>query len=161
MSDQPPGVDRDFILQFPVRDRGPAAEAFHRAVRAGASTSTEVVAAVRRQALDDLPPSSYPDPVKSDRARALLRGLEDDPAGARELAQHAIAWNALPLEERNRLKADRRAEHARAHLAQYPPTEKQLDYLRALGCDETPANRLVASLKIDELRDQQRREVKR
>lgn len=151
---------REHLYRYPVNERGAVGGYFHAAVRAGASTPSEVVAAVQRAVLEVIcnPPDLGP---RYDRALMIHMELEDDPAGARAFAQECIEWNQMPKEERDRLKAERAVEHAKAHMAQLPVTEKQVSYLQALGyTGPAPGNRLQASELIDALRGK-RQEVRR
>lgn len=80
--------------------------------------------------------------------RKLLSALETE--AARAYAQEVLAREALPPEEKQRLKAERQEHFRRDYLRAQTPTEKQLSYLKSLGCKTVvPANRFEASELIE------------
>jgi uncharacterized protein (DUF2336 family) len=70
---------------------------------------------------------------------------------AEHFAQFIIRREQLPADVRSRLKAKQAAQFREEYMAKQPPTEKQLAYLRRLGCSRAPADRLEAAQLIDEL----------
>ena len=63
-----------------------------------------------------------------------------------------IVWReSLSPEERARLRERGYEFYRRRFLAELPVSDAQLRYLRKLGCDQVPANRLEASDLINEL----------
>lgn len=70
---------------------------------------------------------------------------------AQAFAEHIIWRESLPDDERRRLKQEAKAEGAKVWMREQPPTEKQLSYLKSLGCEKTPESKLEASELISEL----------
>jgi hypothetical protein len=71
-------------------------------------------------------------------------------------AAHVAALEALPADERALAAAARAAEWARAggarKMSEAPASDKQLAYLRSLGCPTRPATKLEASALIEKYR---------
>lgn len=81
----------------------------------------------------------------------MFRALGDDPEGADRYAAGVIRRSRLPAAERRRLKEERVQEYRGHYRIELPPTEKQLAFLRRLGCSGQPSCRSEASTWIDAL----------
>jgi hypothetical protein len=137
--------ERPLLRHVPHLQRGPLMNLFLEAPRAGETDPHAVVTHVitelkanwqrrrRWNTLEQLEPF-----------RQTLIAVMAHPDEVLELAKEAIHYVTLSPEERARLKASRRPPTG--HL---PATEKQRQYLRALGCATAPAHRLHASQLID------------
>jgi hypothetical protein len=147
-----PGPTQDpraFLKHFESGRRSAVANWFHFAVRAGASTPGDVRLAVWRTVQDRLQWGNETD------APWVLQALDTDPAGALAYAAHVLAYERLPDEARQRVKAERAVHFLKEAMRAKPVTEKQRLYLQALGyTGEAPADRAAASRMIDELRTQ-------
>jgi hypothetical protein len=137
---------RTFLEHFPATRRGPIANWFHAAVRAGAQTPLQVLAAVRATCHRRLAWGDTPD------ASLVLARLDTDQAGALAYAKSLIAYEALPYGERQRVKAERSFAYLKQSMMGKEATAAQLSFLRALGYrGEPPADRAAASALIEHL----------
>lgn len=134
-----------FLEQFPRRLMGCIADEFCKAVRDGYKTPEAVITAI---ALKRERVGYQSQPLEALMAEGVLTS-----EGAVEFAEFIIEREALPWEEKQRLKEASRlekgGEYAKLHMATQPPTDKQLSYLRFLGCSEIPESKLEASELID------------
>ncbi len=144
---------RQLLDYFPRHQRSTVANIFLGAVRAGATTVPDVLQRVERAFLGRLDAGQrYRDVLAQQQARAALDILAAHPHRAADLAAWCLEWEALPREERERLKAQRGDEHRRQWLEEQPATPKQRDYLRALGYTGEIRSKAHASQLIDELK---------
>lgn len=144
---------REWLEQFPPRRRGPLANWFCQAVRAGCNTPRDVLAAVSMTLKARLN-SRWSDAEDREFFRGALEAIhgEERPA-ALEYARAVLRWEALPRAERERIKNERGETHRQAWMENQEPTEKQVSYLAALGYrGDRPANRREASELIDNLK---------
>ena len=142
-----------FLEQFPILQRGVVKNSFHHAVRAGERTPEGIVRWVERWFLGKLERGArFRDGVAQEKARAILDALAAYPEEALALAEEVLDYEALPEEERQRLKAARSEEHRLAWMEQQEPTPKQVAYCRALGYRGVIESRRHASQIIDKLR---------
>lgn len=140
--------DGKFLADYPKAGHGTIANWFCYAVRDGASTVDEVLSAVEHTVLRKIPvDDTYS--LSNDDLATLLEHLLDPEA--EEFAAFIIERESLPAEERTRLKAASGTEYQKAYMANEPPTEKQIDYLKALKCATVPASKLEASQLIGEI----------
>lgn len=135
----------EFLNQFPKDYRGAIGHMFCQRIREGARTPQEVIRNLRMLFQDGHTHWGRLSPA----ALALIRSNALRTAMAEEFAAFLIERESLPHEERQKLKRDFQirngADFARQAMAEQPPTEKQLKYLKALGCKETPRSKLEAS----------------
>lgn len=141
---QPTSQGSSFLEAFPVARRSLIANQFHCAVRGGATTVDAVIREVKRDAISRM---TFAGGERWTTQRELLRLLETDTAGA--FAKTVIAHEALPPEEKLQLQAQRSEAYRREYLKAKPPTQKQLEFLKTLGCFTTPSSRLHASELIE------------
>jgi len=91
-------------------------------------------------------------------AETVLEALDLDPAGALAYAASVLAYQALPLEARQRAKAERAFAFLKSAMVGKPATAPQLYRLRMLGyVGEPPADRAAASALIDRLQQKRGR----
>ncbi len=138
-----------FLNHLPADQRGPIGSLFHEAVRAGATDAAGVLSHVQGEVMALLQ-TRYLSQSRRGGLEALRAALASDPAAARDYAEYALWWNGLPQSERDRLKSEKEREGQREWMRSQPPTSKQISFLRALGCDTTPASKLEASELIDQ-----------
>lgn len=136
----------EWLNQFPQNTRSTIMNLFCYAVRDGCETDMEVLQRVEYQALRrrGRNNSSY---LTDEWIGRLVEALLQEEAG--DLANHILWRERLPQADRERLKAEAGKSHIAAYMSQQPPTEKQLKYLRSLGCKETPKSKQEASEWID------------
>ena len=151
--EQPPDP-RSFLEQFPAHRRSTIANWFHYAFRHGAQSPAAVLSAVRQTCARRQQGRNDPD------AAQVVAALDADQAGALGYAQYVIEYEALPLDARRKLKAERAFGYLKEAMIGKPPTPAQVSYLHSLGHrGPAPADRQAASQLIDELRQQQRGEA--
>ncbi len=80
------------------------------------------------------------------RLRAIISSSE-----ALEFAAFILERENLPHTERARLKAEFNAARAKNVMSAQSPSEKQLAYLKSLGCSVVPQTKLEASELIDSI----------
>ena len=148
MNTQPMRSDpREWLTRWPADRRSLLANLFHFAVRNGACTSPAVVAAVvhalrrRLQWHDDT------------TLAAVLEQLQTDPAPALHYAGTVIAYEHLPYDARQRVKAARATSYLLEAMRGKPVTDKQTTLLRTLGYGgPQPEDRAAASTLITHLK---------
>ncbi len=137
----------EWMNRFPQNTRSTIMNLFCYAVRDGHSSPLAVLQQVEYQALRRK--GRYSDSCLTDEwLDELVAALEGDEA--RAVAEHVIWREGLPPEEKARLKAQSGKAYIAAYMADQPPTEKQLHYLRSLGCREAPQSKKEASEWIDQ-----------
>jgi hypothetical protein len=145
----PVSGSKALLDHFPERHRSWVQNTFLAIVRAGASHPDDVLAGVGAKVEADRR-QRFGDPDRLERDNLLLARLRSDDAVA--LATYCIGYERLPRVERDRLRAVAAEQGQRRWMKQLPPTERQLNYLEALGhSGPSPANRLEASRLIDSL----------
>ena len=144
---------RTFLEHFPQRQRSLTANVFCYAVRRGARTVDAVLAAVRADVEDRLRTARrYREPERIAQFSDFLAALTTHRADARAYAQHTLEWEALGLHGKEQVKQARGAEHQRRWMETQPPTDRQIEYLRALGWFAEVRSKAEASDLIDRLR---------
>jgi hypothetical protein len=136
----------DWLNYFPRNTHSTIINLFCYAVREGCETEMEVLQNVEYQARRRRGRNNS-SCLTDEWIDKLVIQLLDEEAG--NLAAHILWRERLPQDERAKLKAKAGSVHVAAYMAQHPPTEKQLSYLRRLGCKETPKSRQEASEWID------------
>lgn len=129
---------------IPIR-RSLIVNQFCNAVRGGATTPGAVVERVKADAASRMAQTNY-HPIQGQDI--LLRVIDD--SEALEFARFIIKRENLPPIERLKQKEERANFFRNEYMKTQEPTEKQIAYLRGLGCDIKPQNRFEASELIDE-----------
>ena len=141
------------LERFPQARRSYVANTFLYAVRAGAQTPLQVLAAVMHELRETSARSQrwgFTDTIqRTDEVHTVLVEHHDE---AMAFAQRAIAWEALMPTEKERQKAAKGAVHRQTYMEQQPPTDKQRGYLAALGYHGEITSKAHASDLIDQLR---------
>lgn len=137
-----------FLKTFPAGRRARIANQFCAAVRQGCGTVDEVLCYVRAEANHSVS-HGWDDEAGSQTLLLQLTATED----ARGYAQHIIDRESLSQEEKDRLKGETGSDFRRLYMSEAPATERQLVYLRFLGCDEIPTSMLEASNLIEQYKD--------
>lgn len=133
----------DFLKAWPARNRSLITNQFCEAIRTFNITDVDkLLHCVEIDAMKRLT-----DNQQQEAEQRLLEKLST--AEAREFAEHVLKRENLPYEERNRLKAESSRDYQRAYMAAQPATAKQLAYLKSLGCQTLPKDKLEASELIE------------
>lgn len=135
-----------FLQDYPKAGQGTITNWFCYAVRDGAKTPREVLSQVEYTVQRKMPVSDDYS-LSNDDLATLLEHLTDPEA--EDFAAFIIEREALPVDVREKLKAASGATYQQAYMAGQPPTEKQINYLKKLGCKETPTSKAHASQLID------------
>lgn len=130
----------DYVMQFTPNFRGIIGHLFCQAAREGCEDVQSILDWVeadcmRREA-----------PVYRDVVNTLHTGE------AWDFAQHMLDREALPRDEQIKLKNASKAnsDFVKTKMANDEPTEKQLKYLKGLGCKDVPTSKLEASELINQ-----------
>jgi hypothetical protein len=156
---------RTLMDRFPQPERSTVANLFYTAVRAGLRDPVVVHSRVLHTLRHDieyqeqwihsdgsLNPAWARERIQQrQRWEALLYDYDDD---AIAFAQYVIEREQKPRAEREAEKAAHTEEYRRAYMAQQPPTEKQVAYLRRLGHHGPVGSKAEASALIDRLLQQ-------
>jgi hypothetical protein len=141
---------RIWLERFAAARRSGVANHFHNAARTGCSTPEAIVNQVRQTVHRRLQWAS--DHVDLDHLRTVLNAIQEDRPGALAYAAAVIAYEQLPYEARQRVKAERATPYLQEAMRARPVTEKQTAYLRALRyTGPQPEDRAAASALIDQL----------
>ena len=145
MNPKTPQAVSYFLDQFVPARRSLIANQFFNAVRSGATTTGDVIGSVKADALRRM---MFPeDRERWNTQRQLVSLLETDEA--RRYAQEVLDREALPSDVKQKLKTDRSEQYRREYLKAQRPTQRQLLFLKSLGYEVVPANRLEASDLIE------------
>jgi hypothetical protein len=152
MTDLPTDARDTFLAHFPQNKRGTLANWFLEPIRERRATTPR---AVLMSVLDMLRRRLSKDWVSeqsSSDATHTIAVCSAHEAEALAFAAYYLSYAQLPDDERNAIKQSQREEYKAVWMAEHPPTEKQLDYLRGLGyTGDTPTSRQAASEAIDRL----------
>lgn len=153
MSERKWDYDGAFLEQFPQNYRGVVVNVFCEAVRDGYRTLDGLVQEARARASAKVDcPAPWEREESLDAMTILKRALGD--GEGRDLAAHVLWRESLPYAERQRLKKESKrengVEYAKWRMAKLDPTDKQLLYLKRLGCNTVPKTRLEAHDLIDQ-----------
>lgn len=137
---------KPFLLDhFALSQRSGIANQFFSAYRSGAETPGAVLLSVKGDVLRRIL-TQEGDRLKTQQL--LLSLLESGEANA--YAQQVVERECLSPAEKERLKSERQEHHRREYLKAQPATERQIGYLKSLGCLVGPANRWEASQMIEQ-----------
>ena len=146
-----PSGRRAWLDQFPPNKRSTIANWYHFAVRNGAFTPEAVLYHVQQTVYRRLQWAN--NPLTTEHLHSVLQTLQTDRASALTYAASVLAYEALPREAQQRVKAERAFAFLKKGMQGLPVTEKQMAYLRALGhVGPCPEDRAAASALIDQLR---------
>lgn len=123
----------EYLKQFDSNYLGAIGNMFCQAVRRGCDDVDSILDYVRRDCLDR-------DAPVYGRVLHSLGSLD-----SRHFADHILWREYLPADEAKRLKEESRRESAAKFKTFSEPTEKQLKYLKSLGCDVVPSSMAEAS----------------
>jgi hypothetical protein len=145
-------VDRAFLERIPSTARSHVANLFLEPIRNGEIDAERIVASVADKARAEL---FWARRSKSDRIgkwESILVALAEHRDEALACAVTYVAWERLPGERRELVKAERQAGYRSEWMSNQPVTVRQLRYLRSLGVPEVdlPSDKAAASSMIDE-----------
>ncbi len=126
-----------FLDNFPVERRSTVSNAFLTAVRDGLKDPSHVVA---RVVLD----------TEGTRNDDISQMIDRHPNQAQEYAMNRVAYESLPWEERQKIKAYISNRAKQQWMESNPPSAKQVSYLRKLGYTGEINSMQEASRLIDE-----------
>ena len=145
-------MGRSFFLQnnFPLEQRTSVSKLFHKWARqpAFATDPKRLLDKVGHVAYETLATKAKPGaPAAGRAALQRLAGLLNDPEAA-AYAGEVQAWEAQPEHEKAMHALERAQAFAAAggaaKMGAAPPSDKQLGYLRSLGCARVPASKQEA-----------------
>lgn len=131
----------DYLQQFSKDYKGTIGDRFCRAIRAGCDDPEAVLKWVAK----NLEGNDNPE-WQQVKYTCDMVSIE-----AWEFAEHLLDREALPLEEKERLKKEKALDNhgIRNAMDKQAPSEAQLKYLKALGCKIEPKTKLEASDLIE------------
>ena len=138
--------DGQFLSRFPQPAHNVITQLFLRAIRDGQTMPLSVIARVKEITEEELEFGGWPSFLPSE-IRVFLESLDD--VEAQDFAAFLLERESLSPEEKARLKSAKQSQHVAARMTSQPPTEKQINYLKKLGCKETPTSKAHASQLID------------
>jgi hypothetical protein len=137
-----------FLENFETARRSLIANMFCFAVRGGEKTPVDVIEWVRSDAGIRFAAATYDRNAEIGAAmETLLEIIETNEAI--EYARFVIYRESLPQAEKSKLKQESGIDYAKTYMQTQPPSEKQLKYLKTLGCQTIPQNKAEASRLID------------
>jgi hypothetical protein len=143
---------RELLEHFEAKRRSLIVNLFLAPVRAGVRVPEQIVEHVEGELLERWGAAHrWRNAERIRTFRDDLRTLREHAEEALGLARWAIVYEGLPPAERQKLKDQRSREGIRAWMGTQPPTQKQLDYLAALGYRGEVTSRGHASDLIDGL----------
>ena len=132
---------------FPKLKRSLIMNQFLAAIReGGAAIASDVLDWVRWDTLNRRR-SRYASQESIDLQCELASRLES--AEAYKLAEYCLWWESLSRDEKEKVREPNKQIYIKKHMATQPPTEKQLNYLASLGCEEVPKSKADASDLIE------------
>jgi hypothetical protein len=141
---------RAWLQNFPAARRSAISNWFYYAVRGGHTTPAAVIHQVQQEIQRRLQWAR--DTETEAHLHIVQEALQTDRAGALAYAESIIAYEQLPYEVRQRIKAERAAPYLEQAMRRKPVTERQTAFLRALGyVGPQPEDRAAASALIDRL----------
>ena len=151
---------RALLERFPKARRSYVANTFLYAVRAGARTPLQVLAAVNETLRETHARSLRWNMVDTvGRTLEVLTVLHYCHDEAMAFAQWCLSWEQLTPAEKERQRAVKGAAHRQTYMEQQPASDKQVAYIRALGFAGEVTSKAHASELIDRLRRGERVEV--
>ena len=149
--------DGNFLEAFEPKRRSLISNMFCNAVRRGKATTGEVIDFVRADALKRLDISGcyYPGEAGVIKSLELLLSVLET-SEAWKYAEFIIKRESLPSEQKAKLKRESGIDYAKAAMQEQSPTEKQLSYLKSLGCLTVPKTKLEAMELINKMLEQKK-----
>jgi hypothetical protein len=137
----------NFLAQWPQNKRATIMNQILASIRDGhASTPTQMIEWLRSDIIRRVS-KPYADSDAKNAQFTLMRVIAEP--SMTPMCEYCLWWESLPYDEKQQIKRTRGTDYAKQAMAGQPPTEKQLKYLKALGCDDIPASKAQASEWID------------
>lgn len=136
-----------FFDDFNKNFAGILGHLFCDAFRQGNTEIESLLECVRSKALAHTR-KSWATPEAVEAYTKLVNRLETEKA--REFAEHIIWRESLSDDEKRALKSASQQSGANIWMAEQLPSDKQLNYLKSLGCQIVPKSKLEASNLISE-----------
>ena len=134
---------RAFLDLLPSKMRSLAATLFLDVIRVGIEEPDQACEAIIATARN----TRYP----KNNKLFIADQIEKFPFEAGSLINYYLEWENLSSEEKEATRNDQSKNFRSIHMAKLPPTEKQIQYLKKLGCKGPIGNRAQASERINEL----------
>lgn len=139
----------DYLAQWPVSKRSLIMNQFLRVIREDGADAPDRLLRWLTTAVHKRLASPYITAEDREVQQRLLDSLTTENAWA--MAQYCLQWESLTTDEKDAIRKPNIFEYANRAMAAQPPTDKQLKYLKALGCEEIPKTKAEASEWIDAL----------
>ena len=134
-----------FLEQFETKYRGTIGDQFCRIIRQGHKLPTQIIWVMQRNCENRMRSSDDHSQFYEQLYFALSQ-----PNDAVEFVEFLLERENLSWEEKQKLKSEWQAENKNSWQKSQPPTEKQLNYLKALHCETIPENKFEASQLIEQ-----------
>ncbi|MGI9065899.1 MAG: hypothetical protein ACR2HX_05770 [Pyrinomonadaceae bacterium] len=134
-----------FLERFPLERRSSIANRFFKAAREGGATTIDLV--IQQVKADAISRMLFADRQSWNLEREFLTLLEGEEV--RVYVREVLGREALPPGVKLQLKAERSEQFRREYMKAQEPTERQVRFLKTLGCQTVPLNRLQASELIE------------
>lgn len=137
----------DYLKQFPANYTGAIGNMFCQAVRQGAEEVSAVFASVRRQCTHRL----GTDWINREQRDVYMQVSQSIGSyDSEDFAKHILWRESLPDELKFKLKNEAKSAGLKNKMSAEPASEKQLAYLKSLGCQVVPKSKLEASELISQ-----------
>jgi hypothetical protein len=141
-------IKEDFLAQWPQNKRATIMNQFLGAIRDGLTSLDDITEWLVEDASRRCK-SPYADEATVTAQRKVIELASN--GGIGDMVDYCLWWESLTSDEKHRIRQSKGTDYAKQMMAAQPPTEKQINYLRALGCAETPLSKAQASEWIDNL----------
>ena len=142
---------RQFLDLIGITRRSTVTNLFLQQARQGLEDPTDVVAGVLSTLAARIA-APWASDLSRGRESLTLGIVEQHPAESEGFARWAISYAELSREEVQHHKREAREQHVNAWLENQAPTERQVAYLRSMGCSSEVASKLEASRLIESLK---------
>lgn len=139
-------IKEDFLAKWPQNKRATVMNQFLGAIRHGAKTIKDIGGWLVSDATRRFY-SPYAD-VETKAAQWRLMGIESD-HDFQAMCEYCLWWESLTSDEKQKIRLERGGDYAKKVMATQPPTDKQLDFLKGLGCFDIPKSKAEASEWIE------------
>ena len=129
--------DASFLDLFPKERKSTISNAFLKQVRRGITNPHNVIYGVAASCV-------------TPRDTDILEAMADQPDLAFQYAENRIAYEAMPYDEKQKIKAEVQERSRKEWMKHNPPSEKQVAYLASLGYTLPVETMEEASKLIDE-----------
>lgn len=143
-------VKEDFLAKWPQNKRATIMNQFLGAIRHGETTFDGMMEWLVADGVRRLR-SPYADAATVE-AQRLLISIQADP-DTQAMCEYCLWWESLSSDEKHRIRLERGGDYAKQVMATQPPSDKQLEYLKGLGCFDVPKSKAEASDWIERFKN--------